>query len=84
MEIPIKHYRNALIAIESINDKQLLVELFELLFDKLNLCSVQEMADSEHKSYNGILKSDKYLKIKKGKTKLVCKGVRNDEDEFPW
>jgi hypothetical protein len=84
MKTQIKHYRDALIAIEDINDKKLLVELFELLFNKLNLCSMQEMAERENKSYNGISKSNSYLKIKKGRVKLVCKGIRNDEDEFPW
>jgi hypothetical protein len=45
---------------------------------------MQEMAERENKSYNGISKSNSYLKIKKGRVKLVCKGIRNDEDEFPW
>jgi hypothetical protein len=50
----------------------------------LNLHSIQEMANKEKKSYNGILKSNNYLKIKKGGVKLVCKGIRDDKDEFPW
>jgi hypothetical protein len=84
MKTQIKHYRDALMTIEDIDDEQLLVELFELLFDKLNLCSIQEMANKEKKSYNGILKSNNYLKIRRGGIKLVCKGIRDDKDEFPW
>lgn len=77
-------YIDTILNIEIIDNKNDLVHIFELLFDKLNLGTIQEVADRNHISYNGVLVSNKYRKIVKGKTKLVCEGIRNDEDEFPW
>lgn len=63
---------------------KLLVLILELLVTKIELLSLSEMAEKEGKSRNGILKSKRYKKIKIGRTTLAVKGIRNDEDEFPW
>ena len=64
---------------------KLLVLILELVVSKLEVYSLSEMADIEGKSRNGILKSKRYKKIKIGnRTVLSVKGIRNDEDEFPW
>ena len=71
-----KAYRDTILGIDTIDDKKQLVQIFELLCNKLNPCSIQEMADREGKSYNGILKSKRYKKVNIGKkTVLVFDGV---------
>lgn len=77
-------YRSVILGIDVLEDKDKLVQIFELLCNKLNPCSIQEMADRESKSYNGILKSKRYKKVNIGKkTVLVFDGVSEEED-FPW
>lgn len=77
-------YRDTIIGIDVLDDRDKLVQIFELLCNKLNPCSIQEMADREGKSYNGILKSKGYKKVNIGKkTVLVFDGV-SDKEDFPW
>ena len=64
---------------------KLLVTILELTLDRLEVYSVSEMASIEGKSRNGILKSNRYKKIKVGeRTTLSIKGIKNDGDNFPW
>ena len=63
---------------------KLLVTILELIVTKVELYSASEMAEKEGRSRNGILVSNRYKKIKVGRTTLAIKGIRNDEDEFPW
>lgn len=64
---------------------KLLVTILELILDRLEIYSVSEMASIESKSRNGVLKSNRYKKIKVGKrTTLAIKGIKDNEDDFPW
>lgn len=64
---------------------KLLVTILELTLDRLEVYSVSEMASIEGKSRNGILKSNRYKKIKIGeRTTLSIKGIKNDGDDFPF
>ena len=64
---------------------KLLVTILELTLDRLEIYSVSEMASIEGKSRNGILKSNRYKKIKIGeRTTLSIKGIKDKEGDFPW
>ena len=85
MKTPIEIYKQAILSIDSINDINHLVQIFDLILCKLDISSIQEMANKEGKSYNGILNSNRYKKIKIGKkTTLAIKGLRNDKDQLPF
>ena len=83
MKTEIEHYKDALIAIDEIKDPYKLTQLFEVLLSKVTIGSIQEIADLEGKSYQGIRDSKRYKKIKMmGKTKVIL-GTKK-EDEFPF
>ncbi len=64
---------------------KILVTILELILDRLEIYSVSEMASIESKSRNGILKSNRYKKIKVGeRTTLAIKGIKDNGDDFPW
>lgn len=77
-----KHFKEALLAINEIRDEKQLVQLFELIRGKVVIGTIQQIADLEKKSYNGIKYSSRYLKIDIGGKKLVVVGVR--ENTLPF
>jgi len=83
MKTEIEHYRDALIAIDEIKDPDKLAQLFEVTLSRVTIGSIQEIADLEGKSYQGIRDSKRYKKIKMmGKTKVIL-GTKK-EDDFPF
>lgn len=60
------HYISAVKDISKIEDVNCKVQLIELLLCDIDINTIQGMADSEGKSYNGIKKSKKYRKLKIG------------------
>jgi hypothetical protein len=77
-----KHYKETTLAISEITDEKHLVQLFELILSKVTIGSIQEIADLENKSYNGIKKSKRYHKVIIGGKKLAVVGVRQNELPF--
>jgi hypothetical protein len=55
------------------------VQLLELMLSNIEIDTLQGMAKSENKSYNGIKKSSRYYKLEIGCQKMVIKGVTNDK-----
>lgn len=76
------HYINAVKAISKIEDIDSKVQLFELLLTDIDINTIQGMADSEGKSYNGIKKSNQYRDIKIGKQSFVIKGAKQNKLPF--
>ncbi len=76
------HYKNAVLAISEIQDEKQVVQLFELLLSKITIGTIQQMANLEGKSYNGVKNSTRYCKISIGGKKLVVKGV--DDSKLPF
>lgn len=68
------HYIEAVKAISKIEDKKELVQLFELALSMVTIGTIQQIADIEGKSYNGIKNSGQYPKINIGNKKLVVIG----------
>lgn len=77
-----KHFKEALLAINEIRDEKQLIQLFELIRGKVVVGTIQQIADLENKSYNGIKYSNRYLKIDIDGKKLVVVGVR--ENTLPF
>ena len=77
-----KHFKEALLAINKIDDKKELVQLFELALSKVTIGTIQQIADIEGKSYNGIKNSNQYAKIEIGNKKLVAIGVTQTKLPF--
>ena len=63
------------------SEKQAL-QLFELCLSRISIDTIQGMAKSEGKSYNGIKTSNRYKKINIGKQKFAIKGV--SETNLPF
>lgn len=76
------HYINAVKAISKIEDVNCKVQLIELLLCDIDINTIQGMADSEGKSYNGIKKSKKYPKLKIGNQTFVIKGAKQTNLPF--
>lgn len=76
------HYIDAVKAIYKIKDSTELVQLFELSLSKVTIGTIQQIADLEGKSYNGIKNSGQYLKIDMGNKKLVVIGASIDTLPF--
>ena len=77
------YYKQTLILIDS--NKFVLeemVQLFELLENKLEIDTVSGMARSENKSHNGIKKSNRYYKTKVGGQTMVVKGLGDSKLPF--
>jgi|TARA_R110000765_G_scaffold221706_2_gene325652 hypothetical protein len=77
-----KHFKEAVMAISRIEDENQLVQLFELAMSKVTIGTIQQIAELEGKSYNGIKNSNRYLKIVLGNKKLVVKGVSDNNLPF--
>lgn len=58
------------------------VQLIELILHGLEIDTIQGMADSEGKSYNGIKNSRRYPKIKIGRQTMAVKGVTKSNMPF--
>ncbi len=83
MKTEIEHYKTALVALNEIQDSNKLAQLFEVALSRVTIGSIQEIADIEGKTYQGIRDSKRYKKIKlMGKTKVIL-GTKK-EDDFPF
>ncbi len=83
MKTEIEHYKTALVALNEIQDPNKLAQLFEVALSRVTIGSIQEIADIEGKTYQGIRDSKRYKKIKlMGKTKVIL-GTKKDDD-FPF
>ena len=82
MKNNIETFKQALLSINEIEDEKLLVQLFELVLSKVTIGTIQQIADLEGKSYNGIKYSNRYAKIEIGDKKLVVVGV--SESKLPF
>lgn len=83
MKTELEHYKTALVAINEIEDPNKLAQLFEVALSRVTIGSIQEIADIEGKTYQGIRDSKRYKKIKlMGKTKVIL-GTKK-EDNFPF
>jgi hypothetical protein len=82
MKNNIETFKSTLLAINEIQDKNQLVQLFELIVSKVTIGTIQQIADLEGKSYNGIKNSNKYAKIEINGKILVVKGVDNSKLPF--
>ena len=76
------NYIQAVKAIYKIEDKKELVQLFELTLSMVTIGTIQQIADIEGKSYNGIKNSFQYPKINIGNKKLVVIGGAIDNLPF--
>lgn len=76
------HYIDAVKAMSKIEEPAELVQLFELALSKVRIGTIQQIADIEGKSYNGIKNSGQYLKIEMGNKKLVVIGASIDSLPF--
>ena len=76
------HYIQAVKEISKIEDKKQLVQLFELTLSMVTIGTIQQIADIEGKSYNGIKNSCQYPKINIGNKKLVVVGGAIDNLPF--
>ena len=70
------NYKTAVEAIDEIEDSKSIVQLFELMLSKVTIGTIQQIADLEGKSYNGIKNSNCYCKIDLNGKRLVVTGVR--------
>ena len=77
MKTQLEHFKIAILAIDQIEDQKKLVQLFELLNNCLVIDTIQNTANKEGKSYNGIKKSKKYTKTKVAGQTLIINGVNN-------
>ena len=75
-------FKNALLYIDKETDPNKLVQLFELISNKVTFGTIQQIADIENKSYNGIKNSNNYLKININGKKYAVKGVKNNNLPF--
>jgi len=83
MKTEIEHYKTALLALNEIQDPNKLAQLFEVALSRVTIGSIQEIANIEGKTYQGIRDSKRYKKIKlMGKTKVIL-GTKK-EDDFPF
>ena len=82
MKNSVEIFKKALFAINEIEDEKHLVQLFELMISKVTIGTIQQIADLENKSYNGIKNSNRYAKIEINGKKLVVKGVENSKLPF--
>tara|TARA_R110002020_G_scaffold7277_2_gene30755 strand:+ start:2310 stop:2558 length:249 start_codon:yes stop_codon:yes gene_type:complete len=82
MKNDLEPFKKALLSINDIKEESQLVQLFELILSKVTIGTIQQIADLEGKSYNGIKKSERYAKIEINGKKLVVKGVENTK--FPF
>ena len=73
-------YTQALILINSNEltiDQQ--VQLFEVIVSKIDINTIQGMADSKGISYNGVKKSGRFKKLMVGCQKMAVNGVVDDK-----
>ena len=75
-------YLELIKTISKIKEPDLMVQIIELCANNLTIGTIQEIANLENKSYNGIKKSKQYKKIRIGKQIFAVKGVK--EDGFPF
>lgn len=76
------HYIEAVKHIDQINNPKELVQLFELLLNSVDIGTIQQIADKQGKSYNGIKNSNQYKKVNINGKKLVVVGVENNNLPF--
>ena len=76
------HYIEAVKHIDQIKDPKELVQLFELLLNSVDIGTIQQIADKQGKSYNGIKNSNQYKKVNINGKKLVVVGVKNNNLPF--
>ena len=76
------HYIEAVRHIDQIKDPKELVQLFELILNSVEIGTIQQIADKQGKSYNGIKNSNQYKKVNINGKKLVVVGVENNNLPF--
>ena len=82
MKDTLEQHKQTLLYLDSIENLEYLVQYFELIESKLDIDTIQGIANIEGKSFNGIKKSKRYRKTKVSSQKMAIKGL--NENKLPW